>query len=249
MRALILSDIHGNLEALEAVLAAAQPFDVLWNLGDVIGYGPNPNEVLDRVRSIENSTVRGNHDRAVCGFAELAEFNSIAAQAVLWTQRQLTNPHREWLEKLPQGPLIVQKGIQCVHGSPLDEDEYVVAMSEAADVLTITKCELTFFGHTHIQSGFATNGQDWYQMKPPFVERNAPEHYEMHIRKGVRYLLNPGSVGQPRDKDWRAAFAIYDTEAETITFHRIPYEVGATQEKIMAAGLPERLALRLRQGR
>jgi predicted phosphodiesterase len=249
MRALILSDIHANLEALEAVLAAAPPYDVVWNLGDIVGYGASPGEVVEKVRTLPNFTVRGNHDRAACGLVRLNEFNAIAAQAVLWTRSQLEKDQLQWLKQLPKGPLAIEDGIQCVHGSLLDEDEYVVTLSEAEPALARTKAPVTFFGHTHIQGGFATNGKDWFHLRPQYSERNAPENYTIPLRSGARYLLNPGSVGQPRDKDWRAAFAIYESETKSLTFHRIPYEVGSTQERIIRAGLPDKLALRLRQGR
>jgi diadenosine tetraphosphatase ApaH/serine/threonine PP2A family protein phosphatase len=249
MRALILSDIHANLEALDAVLAATPPYDVIWNLGDTVGYGASPGEVIERIRMLPNATVRGNHDRATSGLTRLTEFNAIAAQAVLWTRSQLEKEQLQWLKQLPKGPLMVEEGIQCVHGSLLDEDEYVVTLSEAEPVLARTRASITFFGHTHVQGGFATNGKDWFHLRPHYIERNAPEHFQIELRSGARYLLNPGSVGQPRDKDWRAAFALYESDAHVITFYRVPYEVGSTQERIVRAGLPDKLALRLRQGR
>jgi diadenosine tetraphosphatase ApaH/serine/threonine PP2A family protein phosphatase len=249
MRALILSDIHANLEALDAVLATAPTFDMIWNLGDIVGYGASPSDVVERIRVLPNATVRGNHDRAVSGLIRLTEFNAIAAQAVLWTRSQLENEQLQWLKQLPKGPLMVEEGVQCVHGSLLDEDEYVVTLSEAEPILARTKAHITFFGHTHVQGGFATNGKDWFHLRPHYAERNAPEQYQIELRTGARYLLNPGSVGQPRDKDWRAAFALYDSDAHLLTFYRVPYEVGSTQERIMRAGLPDKLALRLRQGR
>jgi predicted phosphodiesterase len=249
MRALILSDIHSNLEALEAVLAAAPSYDVIWNLGDVVGYAASPNEVVERVRNLPNASVRGNHDRAVSGLVQLTEFNGIAAQAVVWTRNHLTEEQLLWLRHLPKGPLTVAEGIQCVHGSLLDEDEYVVTLGEAEPALTRTRARITFFGHTHIQGGFATNGKDWFHLRPQYSQRNAPESYPLQLRSGARYLFNPGSVGQPRDKDWRAAFAVYDSETQQLIFCRVPYEVGSTQERIVRAGLPDRLALRLRQGR
>lgn len=249
MRALILSDIHANLEALEAVLAAAPSFDAVWNLGDVVGYAASPREVIERIRTLPSVTVRGNHDRAVAGLVRLSEFNGIAAQAVSWTRNQLTEDQLQWLKRLPKGPIKVEEGIQCVHGSLIDEDEYVVTLGEAEPALARTKARITFFGHTHIQGGFATNGRDWFHLRPQYSERNALETHSLQLRTGARYLLNPGSVGQPRDKDWRAAFAVYDSETQQIIFYRVPYEVGSTQERIVRAGLPDRLALRLRQGR
>jgi predicted phosphodiesterase len=250
MRALILSDIHANLDALEAVLAAAPEHDTVWNLGDTVGYGANPNEVIERVRSLGDVCVRGNHDRACCGLDSLNDFNPIAARAAMWTRTTLTPEHIEWLSLLSEGPVKCDgPEVSCVHGSVLDEDQYVMTLRDAWLPLQEAPTRITFFGHTHVQGGFAANSEEWFKLEPRYHGGSEPEEYELPLRQGLRYLLNPGAVGQPRDYDWRAAFAIYDSDLKTVTFHRVPYDVHMAQQRILRAGLPDRLASRLREGR
>ena len=251
MRALILSDIHANLQALDAVLAQAPQHDTVWNLGDVVGYGGNPNEVIERSRSLSSFIVRGNHDRACCGLTDLDGFNPVASRAARWTQCVLSAEHLSWLRNLDAGPIYPEAaaGISCAHGSLRDEDEYVLSPQEAQHSLSAVSTELNFFGHTHLQGGFATDGEQWYRLTPDYFTTDRAEEWVLHISSGARYMLNPGSVGQPRDGDWRAAFAIYDTEQHTLTFHRVPYDLRTAQESIIRAGLPDRLAFRLRDGR
>ncbi|MBT9333302.1 metallophosphoesterase family protein [Paracidobacterium acidisoli] len=250
MRALILSDIHANLEALDAVIAAAPSYDVVWNLGDVVGYGANPNEVIDRARELGKTFVRGNHDRACSGLTGIEDFNPIAGRAARWTQCVLTDEHTGWLRQLASGPIMPNgPQVSCVHGSLLDEDQYILTVRDAWRPLQEAPTRLTFFGHTHVQGGFATNGDEWFRLTPQYETRDEAEEYEILLRDGARYLLNPGSAGQPRDGDWRAAFALYDEDAKTITFHRVPYNLREAQARILRAGLPDRLASRLREGR
>jgi diadenosine tetraphosphatase ApaH/serine/threonine PP2A family protein phosphatase len=250
MRALILSDIHANLEALTAVLSSAPQYDVVWNLGDVVGYGANPNEVIDRVRELGTVFVRGNHDRACSGLSGLEDFNPIASRAARWTQCVLTSEHTDWLRHLASGPIMPDgPQVSCVHGSLLDEDQYVLTVRDAWRPLHEAHTRLNFFGHTHVQGGFATNGDEWFRLSPQYGSRDEAEEYELPLRESARYLLNPGSVGQPRDGDWRAAFAVYDDDAKAVTFYRVPYNVRETQSRILRAGLPDRLATRLREGR
>jgi diadenosine tetraphosphatase ApaH/serine/threonine PP2A family protein phosphatase len=250
MRALILSDIHANLEALKAVLAAATPFDVLWNLGDIVGYGASPNQVIDLVRPISQLTVRGNHDRVCCGLTSALGFNPIARAAAHWTHDELTESNLNWLKELPQGPLQPEEaGVTCAHGSPLNEDQYILNMRDAWAPLQQMLTTITFFGHTHIQGGFSQKDHDWHELRPQYYRGNEADFWTMPIPPGTRHLINPGSVGQPRDYDWRAAFAIYDSEAAAITFQRVPYDITASQGRILMAGLPERLAARLTEGR
>jgi diadenosine tetraphosphatase ApaH/serine/threonine PP2A family protein phosphatase len=266
MRALILSDIHANLDALDAVLAAAPAHDTVWNLGDSVGYGAQPNEVIERVRGLGRVFVRGNHDRACCGLTSLESFNAIAARAAEWTSHQLTEEHTLWLRALPHGPVIATEGVACMHGSAADEDEYLLSIRDAIEDVALaplheSQTRVNFFGHTHVQGGFATNGEEWFRLTPVFgksppvfdkamtSDRHSYEEYELQLRAGARYLLNPGSVGQPRDQDWRAACALYDSARATVTFLRIPYDVRAAQTRILEAGLPDRLAARLRTGR
>ena len=271
MRALVLSDIHGNLEALDAVLAAAGHWDVLWNLGDMVGYGGSPNEVLDRVRPISTLVVRGNHDRVCCGLTSANNFNPTARSAANWTQRELSADNLAWLREVPQGPIYPDlhasghepfpgevaaaeenshlPGVTLAHGSPLNEDTYILNMRDAWAPLQQMRTAITFVGHTHVQGGFWQRDHDWHEVRPFYRTRNEADQWVMAIRPGTRQLINPGSVGQPRDSDWRAAFAIYDTDAGEITFHRVPYDLTAAQGRILMAGLPERLAARLREGR
>jgi diadenosine tetraphosphatase ApaH/serine/threonine PP2A family protein phosphatase len=249
MRVLVLSDIHGNLQALEAVLAAAGKFDQLWNLGDVVGYGANPNEVVGLMRTLAQVNVRGNHDRVCCGLTSSQGFNPVAAAAAAWTQRVLTPENLQWLHEMPQGPVKGNGRAMCAHGSPLHEDEYIVSMRDAWTPLQQMSTELTFFGHTHVQGGFSQRDHEWHENRPLYKTTDQAESVEIDVPVGTRHLINPGSVGQPRDRDWRAGFAIYDSEAETVAFHRVPYDVAAAQAAIRAAGLPERLAARLSEGK
>jgi predicted phosphodiesterase len=257
VRILLISDIHANLEGLQACLAAAPPHDLVANLGDVVGYGASPNEVAAEVRNWASPIVRGNHDRACSGLMSLADFNAVAAQAAMWTHRTLTAENVGWLRELPAGPreLALSNGGAApvlVHGSPLDEDEYVITLQEALEALRATPARLTFFGHTHLQGGFgldsgaAGNGQ---AIRPEYGSRTQAGQYRLKLAPGTRYLINPGSAGQPRDSDWRAAFALFDSDADEVIFFRVPYDVAAAQQRIRNAGLPERLASRLAEGR
>ena len=251
MRILLLSDIHANLEALEACLAAAPSFDVVVNLGDIVGYGASPNEVTVRSRDLGKMFVRGNHDKAATGLMDLEDFNPMAAAAAMWTRDQLTAENLEWLRVLPQGPL--QLGdlshVQFVHGSPLDEDEYVVSLGDALAPLIAFDTPLTFFGHTHLQGGFFANGAAADGFRPEYASVGKAESVTLQLKADTRYLINPGSVGQPRDGDWRAAFAMFDSDARTVHFHRAPYNLKSAQDRIFAANLPSRLATRLAAGR
>ncbi len=252
MRALLLSDIHANLQALHAVLELAPQHDAVWNLGDTVGYGANPNEVIERVRRLGDTFVRGNHDRACCGLTSLEDFNPVAARAARWTQCVLSAEHIAWLHQLPGGPVAppgLEQAVRCTHGSLLDEDEYLLSAREASASLAGTGPAVNFFGHTHLQGGFATDGEQWYRLTPDYRTRDAAESWELPLSSGARYVLNPGSVGQPRDGDWRAACALYDTDRRTVLFCRVPYDLRTAQESIVRAGLPDRLASRLRDGR
>ena len=251
MRILILSDIHSNLEALDACLAAAPPHDLVVNLGDTVGYAANPNEVIARVRSLGGIFVRGNHDKAVGGLMDLDEFNPIAGIATLWTRDQLTHENLEWLRALPQGPIHLDElpGVQFVHGSPVDEDEYLVNVRDAVEPLVTDSVPITFFGHTHLQGGFVLQGEVSESYRPVYRTVGQLESSDWPLRPNRHYLINPGSVGQPRDGDWRAAFATFDSGTSIVSFHRVPYNLRVAQEKINAANLPPRLAARLATGR
>jgi predicted phosphodiesterase len=250
LRLLILSDIHANLEALEACLDAAPEYDQVYNLGDIVGYGANPNEVTERSRELGSIFVRGNHDKACSGISDLSDFNPIAAMAALWTREKLTHDHLEFLRELPQGPLSPIENVQLVHGSPRDEDEYILMASDAYSILTQAPVPLIFFGHTHVQRCLLLeeSGQG-KSFAPNYKSAKGKQTAKLEIKRKTTYMVNPGSVGQPRDNDPRAAFLLYDTDAGVITFCRVPYNIERAQEKIFAAGLPERLAFRLEEGR
>ena len=250
MRILVISDIHSNLEALEACLAAAPAHDVVVNLGDIVGYGARPNEVIGRSREVGNLIVRGNHDKAACGLMEITDFNPVAGMAALWTREHLTPENLQWLRNLGQGPLRIDDSLdlQFVHGSPIDEDEYLVTMRDALDPLTYSSVAITFFGHTHIQGGFSKDS-DKGILHPVYESKDKSETSELNLDANGQYLINPGSVGQPRDGDWRAACALFDTNAYQVTFLRIPYDIEHAQRRIIEANLPPRLAMRLAAGR
>jgi predicted phosphodiesterase len=250
MRALVLSDIHGNLEALNAVLEAAAPYDALWNLGDVVGYGASPNAVVDRMRTIATQSVRGNHDKVASGIESAETFNVSAREAIEWTREQLTAESAAWLKALPQGPTKVSNAdVSLAHGSPVHEDIYILNIRDAWQPLQVMQQQVTFFGHTHIQGGFGWQDGHWFTVSPSYARGSGAVQWAMSMEDNRRYLLNPGSVGQPRDMDCRAAFAIYDSDAKTVTFHRVPYDIELSQGRILLAGLPEKLAKRLRMGR
>jgi predicted phosphodiesterase len=248
MRYLIISDIHSNLTALETALSAAEgKWEKAVCLGDLIGYGPDPNEVIDRIRSLGAVTIRGNHDKAVAGVENIDDFNPIARAAVLWTRQQLRPDNREYLENLPKGPQTVG-AFSIVHGSVYDEDEYVFSPELALDPLRTSATAITFFGHTHIQGGFTLRSQDDVQ-----VLHAAPgaghESLSVSIQPDTKYLLNPGSIGQSRDGDARAGFAIADLDHGRVEFWRVPYDIERVQQRMAQAGLPEPLILRLAFGR
>lgn len=245
MRYLVLSDLHANLEALEAVLAAA---DAAWDrvlvLGDLVGYGADPNAVIDRIISLAPvAVIRGNHDKAAAGVDDASSFNPAARAAALWTYETLTPENRAYLQSLPMGPIVVDDALEICHGSPFDEDFYIFDGSDAWRALESTRSSLCFFGHTHVAVAFLRSGN--------LFEAVVPENGETPVQaqNGRRLLINPGSVGQPRDGDPRAAFALYDSVKGVVTMRRVDYAVAAAQEKILAAGLPRALASRLGVGR
>ena len=247
MRILILSDIHANFTALEAALAkAAGRWDVAVCLGDIVGYGPDPAEVSEKIRGLTQACIRGNHDKAVAGIMSTEDFNPVAKAAVDWTRSQLSPELMNWLAKLPQGPL-ASNGIVMVHGAFQDEDEYVFTPAQALEGLLDSTAGVTFFGHTHHQGGFSylDNNLEVLQIRPRPTELFAP----LRIEPNKRYLLNPGSIGQPRDADPRASFAIADLDNQTVEFWRVPYEIRKVQSRMRKAGLPEPLVQRLEFGR
>lgn len=237
------------MEALEACLAAAPPTDATVNLGDIVGYGASPNEVTKRVRELGGVFVRGNHDKVVTGIDTVESFNPIAGVAALWNRAQLTSEHLAWLRALPKGPVPSEiSGVQYVHGAPDDEDRYVVTLEDAALQLRQSSANITFFGHTHIQGAFLLRDGVVQAVRPEYATVGKQETSDLQLESGLNYMINPGSIGQPRDGDWRAAFAIFDSKQRIVNFFRVPYQIRAAQEKILAAGLPARLATRLAAG-
>jgi diadenosine tetraphosphatase ApaH/serine/threonine PP2A family protein phosphatase len=247
MRYLILTDIHANAPALDACLADARVrgYDATLVLGDIVGYGADPNEVIDRVTALKPvAIVRGNHDKVACGLEQAEGFNMVAKSAAVWTLETLTPAHREWLAALPEGPCEVDDLIEICHGSPFDEDAYLFDELDALRALKVATRPLCLFGHTHFPITF--------EQAPGSVEViGASETREATIalRADARYLLNPGAVGQPRDGDPRAAYAIVDVERRQVELCRVPYPVEQAQATIIEAGLPEVLAARLAVGR
>jgi diadenosine tetraphosphatase ApaH/serine/threonine PP2A family protein phosphatase len=181
----------------------------------------------------------------------LEGFNPVAAQAVIWTQQQLTPQNLEFLRDLPQGPVTPLENLQCVHGSPRDEDEYVLMRREAYSILGQAATPLIFFGHTHVQGAYWIDDHTESEgaVAPAYASARGKGRCALALSPTRKYLINPGSIGQPRDGDPRAAFALYDTEASSVIFHRVPYDVVRAQKKIIAAGLPHHLAARLAEGR
>jgi predicted phosphodiesterase len=247
MRYLVLSDVHANLHALDAVLAAAAAasYDRVVVLGDLVGYGANPNEVVDRLRALDPLVViRGNHDKAACGIDAALEFNATARQAALWTLETLTDEHREYLRGLPAGPRFVGDRIEVCHGSPLDEDEYLFDAGDAARAFEAVLRPLCLFGHTHLPGVFLRGRRQNLALVPDSAGETL-----LAIEPDTLYLINPGSVGQPRDGDPRAAYALVDEGAGEVIFRRVAYRVDDAQAAIRAAGLPPALANRLSLGR
>lgn len=240
MRYLILADIHGNQEALEAVLAHAQGgYDQILCLGDLVGYGADPDFVVDWARANVAAIVRGNHDRTVSQDDSLDSYRAEARNGLLWTRQALSATNLDYLSKMPRGP-ISYEGFDLVHGSPLDEDEYLVRPADVASLLPHLKTRLTFFGHTHVQGGFVAAPDGVTKIDPECALEIQPENF---------YLVNPGSVGQPRDGNWRAAYALYSPVEQRVEFVRVSYNVGPTAEKIVLAGMPATLAARLLMGK
>lgn len=245
MRYLILSDIHANWEALGAVLACADSrFDRIACCGDLVGYGADPDQVVRWVQQNVHGIVRGNHDKACAGLEDLEWFNPLARMSALWTQAVIQPEHAAYLRNLARGPERIN-GFQILHGSPLDEDEYVTSEHEVAQVAPYLDCRVSFFGHTHLQGAFLChrNGVKRLTHADP-----ASSEEVIALETDVNYLINPGSVGQPRDGDRRAAFAIYEPQEGLVTLCRVEYDIATAQKKIIDAGLPELLALRLQAG-
>jgi diadenosine tetraphosphatase ApaH/serine/threonine PP2A family protein phosphatase len=243
MRYLVISDIHANYQALETVLSSADDWESVLFLGDLVGYGPSPNECVERVVALPNVTsIIGNHDVAALGQIDLDTFNPQAKFAALWTQKQLTEENKEYLRALGQVEELDE--LTLVHGSPRDPVwEYLDRVSQAPENFARFTTPACFNGHTHVPRIFSQ------ERDTRRAEMRIPEETEVIAAgDGVRRIINPGSVGQPRDGDPRAAFALYDTQTKEFEFRRIEYDIQATQEKMEAAGLPKPLSERLSYG-
>jgi diadenosine tetraphosphatase ApaH/serine/threonine PP2A family protein phosphatase len=245
MRYLILSDIHANIDALESVLASApaDTWDRVIVLGDLVGYGAEPNAVIDRILGLDPlMVIRGNHDKAACGIDDGSSFNMVARMAAQWTMGTLTATNREYLRALPAGPATIDDGVEICHGAPFDEDHYIFDSEDASRALDAASRPLCLFGHTHLPVVFLRD--------PGRFEGLVPDgDVEVVLERDVKYLINVGSVGQPRDGEPRAAFGIYNTETVTLTLRRVAYPVEEAQRRIQNAGLPASLANRLAIGR
>ncbi len=242
MRALVISDVHANLTALEAVLADAGTVDEVWCLGDVVGYGPDPNEVVGRLRSLPNLTcMLGNHDVAVLGQMNFAVFNNDARKSLIWQQKAISPENRAFLESLPKDTQVKGK-VSLAHGSPRDPVwEYVLNTLTARLNFEAFETPYCFVGHSHIQCMFR------YDEERDRVTLDVPMPGQV-TRLTPRAILNPGSVGQPRDRDHRAAYAIFDQENDFWEPRRVPYDFDAVQKRIRELGLPEKHAARLAEG-
>jgi diadenosine tetraphosphatase ApaH/serine/threonine PP2A family protein phosphatase len=246
VRRLILSDIHANLEALEAVLDDAQGnYDEVVCCGDLVGYNASPREAVEWARASGAVLVRGNHDRACAGLTDTADFNKPARHAALWTRAELSEEDLDWLRNLPAGPALRDE-YEVSHGSPADEDEYLVTGAEVEPLERWIARPVCFAGHTHVQGGWS-----WQRGGLVPLSRPGPQETErvLDLDPHYLYLINPGSVGQPRDRDPRAAYAVWDSEERLLRFRRVKYDVRSAQSRILEAGLPELLAERLALGR
>jgi diadenosine tetraphosphatase ApaH/serine/threonine PP2A family protein phosphatase len=244
MKYLILSDIHANLEALDATLAAAGDYDRALVLGDLVGYGANPDEVIERMRALPSATfIRGNHDKVATGLETVENFNHLARYAIQWTAATLAPANRDWLAALPAGPTEIDGLVQICHGAPFDEDVYIFDDLDARRAFAAMTRAVCLFGHTHVPAAFRFD-EDMASIGPPRGER-----FRLPLDQDCMYLVNCGAVGQPRDGDPRAAFALLDTSERVLTVMRVVYDIPTAQAKIIAAGLPEVLAQRLAIGR
>ena len=238
MRIAVLSDIHGNLEALEAVLADAQDQQArqFVCLGDIVGYGPNPVECVERIQSLNCPAVKGNHDQAAANHNfVLDHLHPDAQRSLSWTRTQLEEKHLNFLENLPLSRRVGRFSI--THASPNRPAAwtYVNSMDDAAEAMEKQNARLCFIGHTHIPAAFCLQGESISEPGLTYFQLTA----------GAKYLINPGSIGQPRDGDVRAAYVIYDREAQSIEFRRVSYSLLSTSEKINDRGLGQSLATRL----
>jgi len=239
MRYLVLSDVHANLTALEAVLADVGDVDGIWCLGDLIGYGPDPNECVERLRPLVEMCVAGNHDWACIGKLDISDFNTDARRACCWTQGALSPASRAYLEMLPQ--ILIQGDYTLAHGSPRYPIwEYLFHSLSARENSAHFQTPYCFVGHTHVPLMF--------RLEDDAVETVVPTANSAYSISTGRWIINPGAVGQPRDGDERASYLVLDTAELTVRFHRVAYPIESTQQRMVTVGLPPRLVARLSYG-
>lgn len=246
MKYLVISDIHANLDALEATLAAADDYERVLVLGDMVGYGANPNEVIDLIQGLPvTAIIRGNHDKVCAGIDGIDGFNPVARMAIEWTASALTADRRAWLAALPQGPVRVDDLTEICHGTPHDEDQYVFDPGDAGQALRSAQRPLCLYGHTHVPAVYAAKApaatdDRWQSLTDHTLESTAPvpgSAFVVTLDDRSRYLVNCGSVGQPRDGDPRAAYGILDTTARSVTIVRTRYDVTGRHGKNRRSGL------------
>jgi diadenosine tetraphosphatase ApaH/serine/threonine PP2A family protein phosphatase len=249
LRYLILSDIHGNMDAFDAVLEhASGRWDRVLVLGDLVGYGAEPNAVVDRVKELApDAVIRGNHDKAACGIDDGSAFNHVARTAAIWTGEQLTEENLAYLRDLPMGPVAIDALTEICHGAPFDEDHYIFDGNDAHMALQASEHPLCLYGHTHLPAIFKIVDQDVSSFEGDAADPNRDT--VVPLQRGSQYLINVGAVGQPRDGDPRAGYGVLDDEAREVRMYRVRYPVERAQQKIIAAGLPANLANRLALGR
>lgn len=246
MRYLIFSDVHANLQALETVLASAPEWDRAVVLGDLVGYGAQPNEVVERIRALApHAIVRGNHDKVAAGLEGADTFNPAAQRAAAWTQSQLSEENHAYLRTLPVGPATVNEILEICHGSPGDEDAYIFGEGDVAEALARARRPICFFGHTHYPMAVVLTAEGELDM----LLQGAGDHPPLQVQAGQRFLINPGAVGQPRDGDPRAAYGMYDSDTGEVRLYRTVYPAQDAHDRILEAGLPRVLAQRLLVGR
>ena len=245
MRYFIFSDVHANIEAFDAVLSAIaeEHVDRIIFLGDIVGYGAQPNEAVTRLKQLKpDAMVRGNHDKVIAEIEDGIGFQDLAYASAMWSRLQMQSDNKAYLRRIPQGPITLEQDIQISHGSPHDEDFYILSHSDAQPILHQSESWIVFYGHTHLPMIYSTESR---------FSQHYPEEDEFYYRlSGDRqYLINPGSVGQPRDLNPKASFALLDAAEKLIYIKRVEYDIQAAQRKIREAGLPTWHADRLTDGR
>ena len=244
MKYLVFSDIHSNLEAFNRLLAITKnkAIDKYIFLGDLVGYGPDPNEIINLFRDLGGvSYIRGNHDKVVADLESSSLFNPVAAYSAEWSKTQISDDNLQYMKDIKKGPDVVDHFITICHGSTFDEDYYVFSMFDALESFKFMETSIGFFGHTHFPIIYLLRNE-----KIDVVPLNSK--IRIKLDRNTKYLINPGSIGQPRDKNPNSSYIIFDSTRRDISFFRFSYNFKKTQKKIINAGLPETLASRLESG-